>query len=229
MIGIPGFRLALSIQAVGACKGLVSNYSVSRQGQAAYKVSCRSRLARFQLFARSQVCLEYVANPAGTSYTQLFAAQTLRYKVQRQLDTLPSGALPQLRDKLAELCNALSGAAQPIFNQLCLALAALAVQWQAWTDVQSFFGALCCMLKWLSRPPWSSNAEIAYLTCGSCAATKLTPRAALTSFTVLPEECCEDRYSSPLLKAGRHSGTGQTKVRCFANRLMICRSPRPLG
>ncbi|EFJ48285.1 hypothetical protein VOLCADRAFT_48218, partial [Volvox carteri f. nagariensis] len=66
-------------------------------------------------------------DPNSSMEAQYFCAQTLRTKVQRDFEELPSDAVDSLRDSLLQLLIRFSKGAPPVRTQLCLALAALAV------------------------------------------------------------------------------------------------------
>lgn len=57
---------------------------------------------------------------------QYFCAQTLRTKVQRDFEELPSDAVISLRESLITLLFRFSKGAPPVRTQLCLAVAAMA-------------------------------------------------------------------------------------------------------
>jgi transportin-3 len=57
---------------------------------------------------------------------QYFCAQTLRTKVQRDFEELPSDAVISLRDSLITLLFRFSKGAPPVRTQLCLAVASMA-------------------------------------------------------------------------------------------------------
>jgi HPt (histidine-containing phosphotransfer) domain-containing protein len=66
----------------------------------------------------------------------LFAAQTLRFKINEQAATMEQSQLQQLRDLLIQqLAKPPPHVAPLVLRQLCLALAGLAALLPAWTDV----------------------------------------------------------------------------------------------
>ncbi|KAJ1854145.1 Nuclear import receptor, partial [Coemansia sp. RSA 2703] len=119
----------------------------------------------------------------------LFAAQTLRTKIVDSLDEVGAGAQQQLRDALAQRLRQLGSGpgTQAVATQLCLALADIAVQMEAWDD------------------PVGDMASALLGDGGGAGGASEAQRAArLVEFAgVLPEELCNERLP----------GTGEFFVR----------------
>lgn len=64
-----------------------------------------------------------------------YGAQTIVEKLERDFDDLDPALLPSLRDMLFDRMAALMRGPPSVFRQVCVAIAALAVQWQAWEGV----------------------------------------------------------------------------------------------
>ena len=89
-----------------------------------------------------QVCSELL-HSTGPSYpAALYAAQTLRNKIRKQMQSLPADSLPGLRDTLANCINRHAAAMQAVSVQLCIALSALVLQWTQWQDVLQDLGEM---------------------------------------------------------------------------------------
>src|SRR5689334_15787812 len=73
-----------------------------------------------------QGALDVLQSDASGLEAQYFAAQTLRTKVQRDYEELPSAAAQGLRDSLVSLLVRFARGPASVRTQLCVALAALA-------------------------------------------------------------------------------------------------------
>ena len=87
-----------------------------------------------------QVCADLLQSSQQPYPALLYAAHTLRNKVRKQMQTLPSDALPSLRETLVNCINRHSADLQPVSVQLCIAMSALVLQWTQWEDVLPFLG-----------------------------------------------------------------------------------------
>ena len=95
-----------------------------------------------QAWREADALLHDATRPMEAHY---LAAQTLRTKVQHDVEELPSEALPSLRDSLAGLLLAFGRGAPPVRTQLSLALASLAAalpasEWRPSPSLSSSLG-----------------------------------------------------------------------------------------
>ncbi|KAI9888089.1 MAG: Nuclear import receptor [Watsoniomyces obsoletus] len=92
---------------------------------------------------------------------KLFAATTLKGKINYDFDQLPRSSLPALRDSLLSLLASYATGPRPIRIQLCICLANLALQMLEWKDVLEMTGSklggnpqtAVCMLEFLRVLP----------------------------------------------------------------------------
>ncbi|KAK9823984.1 hypothetical protein WJX72_006790 [[Myrmecia] bisecta] len=110
-----------------------------------------------------QVCIDCLQDMKLPFDVHLFAAQTLRQKLRRQLGSLPAEAWPWLRAALLACAVTYSSSPPLLIRQLCLALAALVVHWDGWTDALQQLGS------------------------------RLSASSMLTFLTELPDECLDER------------------------------------
>ncbi|KAL0040657.1 hypothetical protein WJX79_000805 [Trebouxia sp. C0005] len=106
-----------------------------------------------------QVCLDLLQGMGQPYPALLYAAHTLRNKIRTQTQSLPPGALPALRDSLADCINRHSAELQPVSLQLCIAMSALVLHWTEWEDVLQYLGRrltasnMLLLLEYLPQEP----------------------------------------------------------------------------
>ena len=122
-----------------------------------------------------QVCSNLLQSTGQPHSVSLYAAQTLRNKIRKQLQSLPSDSLPGLRDTVTSCMKRQSAETQAVSVQLCIAMSALVLQWTEWQDVLQHLGTfdlhfsillLSIMLpsfmsheEYMKRQDLASNAE----------------------------------------------------------------------
>ncbi|KAJ2794205.1 Nuclear import receptor, partial [Coemansia helicoidea] len=141
---------------------------------------------------------------------KLFAAQTLRNKIISDFGELGELGALSLRDSVVAHLRAARRGPQPLITQLCLALADLAVQLEAWTDpfgdmTRTFLSdpeSVSCLLEFLAVLPEEALNERIILTPDFYAqrsSTLLTQRAG--DLIQLLVQCLQQRD----LKADAHT------------------------
>ncbi|KAG5518556.1 hypothetical protein PMAC_002952 [Pneumocystis sp. 'macacae'] len=139
-----------------ALQTLYSNSSHKEKEQA------NNFLEEFQKSKDAWTTTHAVLRDDGASVeAKLFAAQTLRNKINFDFHQLPSESLPSLRDSLLQLILLYRSGPKSIMIQLCVALAGLALQMLEWKDVMgdvvSVFGkdksTWGCLLQFISVLP----------------------------------------------------------------------------
>ncbi|CCG80943.2 Uncharacterized protein C11G11.07 [Taphrina deformans PYCC 5710] len=148
---------------------LSSLYSNSERSQ---KEAANAYLESFQKSSEAwQTAHDILSSESILIEAKLFAAQTLKTKIQYDFHQLPPEALGSLRDSLVGLVHRYAGGPRPILIALCVALATLALQMSEWTTV------LQDMTSTLSGDAKSWNALLQFI-------------------SVLPEEISESRKMS---------------------------------
>ncbi|KAJ1731018.1 Nuclear import receptor [Coemansia biformis] len=168
-------------------------------------------LERFQKTTQAWTTADSILGSADLGLeSKLFAAQTLRNKIISDFGELGEQGALSLRDSVvAHLRNARSGP-QPLITQLCLALADLAVQLEAWADpfgdmTRTFLSdpeSVSCLLEFFAVLPEEALNERIMLTTEFYAqrsATLLTQRAG--DLIQLLVQCLQQ----PDLKADAHT------------------------
>lgn len=79
--------------------------------------------------------LSLPADQVGNGSAHVFAAQTMRAKIQYDWAELPAESHAALRDSLLAHAVRFGGGPQPVLVQLCLAVATLALHMEAWRSV----------------------------------------------------------------------------------------------
>lgn len=79
--------------------------------------------------------LSLQADQVGNGSAHVFAAQTMRAKIQYDWAELPADSHGALRDSLLAHVVRFGGGPQPVLTQLCLAVATLALHMEAWQSV----------------------------------------------------------------------------------------------
>lgn len=114
-----------------------------------------------------QVADNFLHDASSNIETLIFCSQTLRYKVQRDFEELPSEAFRPLRDSLYTLLKKLSKGPPKVRTQICIAVAALAVH--------------------VSIESWGNGGVINWISCEMKSHPEYIP-SFLELLTVLPEE-----------------------------------------
>jgi len=121
--------------------------------------------------------LSLPAEQVGNGSAHVFAAQTLRAKIQYDWAELPPQSHAALRDSLLAHAVRYSAGPQVVLTQLCLAIATLALHMDSWGGVVGdLIGAM-------TTPPESAAAKLPCL---------------LGLLTVLPEEAENFKVRAPL-------------------------------
>uniref|UniRef100_A0A0E0BBQ4 Importin N-terminal domain-containing protein n=1 Tax=Oryza glumipatula TaxID=40148 RepID=A0A0E0BBQ4_9ORYZ len=122
-----------------------------------------------------QVADSLLHDESSNMETQIFCSQTLRSKVQRDFEELPSEAFRPLQDSLYALLKKFSKGPQKVRTQICIAMAALAVH----VPVEDWGGG--GIVNWLSDEMNSQQDFIPSF---------------LELLTVLPQECSSHKIAA---------------------------------
>ncbi|BFZ53805.1 Nuclear import receptor [Savitreella phatthalungensis] len=113
------------------------------------------------------------SDPSATQEARLFAAQTLRRKLQLDVHQLPRESMAPLRDSLLQMLTTYATAPKALRTQLCVALATLALHMSDWADPVS---------------------DVSRMLVGDASSAGVSAWETLLSFlTILPEEVNESR------------------------------------
>ncbi|KAI9678281.1 MAG: Nuclear import receptor [Caeruleum heppii] len=115
---------------------LVALATMQGNVERAQKTQAHEYLEKFQKSQQAWTSTHaMLRSPDATTESKLFAATTLKGKVNYDLDQVPRESLPALRQTILSLVALYRTGPRPIRIQLCVCLAILAIQMTEWKDV----------------------------------------------------------------------------------------------